>query len=195
MQKYLCGALAVMLLVSVVACSSGQPKLSLLENMLEQVQQISSYQLEAEMEIDGTTYHIKQWFAAPDKLRTVMSQPTGLEQIVLSSQGNSEAYYSVTREWVNLAQPDSGPFPWGMPLIMLLSEMAKNNSGTTDTFSSVKLAIKNHVDWDSCEIIISKKTKLPDSCTLVKGKESVTLKVSSLVLNPQLSDDLFKAGR
>jgi len=79
--------------------------------------------------------------------------------------------------------------------LLLLAELAKENTTITDTFSSVKLAVKAQSGWDNCEVVISKRTGLPESCTLVKGTDSVKLRVNSLVLNPRLAEDLFRLGR
>lgn len=195
MRNWLSGVLVVVLLMSVAGCSPRQTQSSLLEAMLEKVYDLESYQLEADMEIGGQIYQVRQWFLAPDKLRTTMYQSTGLEQIVVSVAGSSAAYYSATKEWVSIGEPNTGPFPWGMPLLLLLAEMAKENAAVTDTFSSVKLAIKAQAGWDSCEVVISKRTGLPESCTLVKGTDSVKLRVNSLVVNPRLAEDLFKLGQ
>ena len=195
MRRWISGLLIVVLLISLAGCSIRQTKTNLLEEMFETVYGMESYQIEADMEIGGQIYQIRQWFLAPDKLRTVMYQSTGLEQIVVSVAGSSRAYYSATKEWVNLGEPNAGPFPWGMPLLLLLAEMAKENTTITDTFSSVKLAIKAQSGWDNCEVVISKRTGLPESCTLVKGTDSIKLRVNSLVLNPSLAEDLFGFGR
>lgn len=195
MRHWVSGILVVVLLISVAGCAPRQTKTSLLDAMLEKVYELESYQLEADMEIGGQIYQVRQWFLAPDKLRTVMYQSTGLEQIVVSVSGSSVAYYSATREWVSLGKPNTGPFPWGMPLLLLLAEMAKENTTISDTFSSVKLVVKAQSGWDNCEVVISKRTGLPESCTLVKGTDSVKLRVNSLVLNPRLAEDLFRLGR
>lgn len=195
MRRWLSGILVVVLLISVAGCSVRQTKTSVLDAMLEKIYNLESYQLEADMEIGGHIYQVRQWFLAPDKLRTVMYQSTGLEQIVVSVSGSSVAYYSATKEWVSLGEPNAGPFPWGMPLLLLLAEMAKENITITDTFSAVKLVIKAQSGWDSCEVVISKRSGLPESCTLVKGTDSVKLRVNSLVLNPRLAEDLFRLGQ
>ena len=195
MRQWLCGVLVLALVISISGCSLRPDKASLLDAMLQTVYGLDSYQLEATMEIDGEIYQIRQWFAAPDKLRTVMYQSTGLEQIVISAAGSSAAYYSATKEWVSLGEPNAGPFPWGMPLLLLLAEMAKENTTITDTFSSVKLVVKGQSGWGNCEVVISKGTGLPESCTLVKGQDTVKLRVNSLVMDPSLAEDLFRLGR
>jgi len=181
--------------LSVVGCSTGQSKAEILEKMLDTISSITSYQLEGEIELGGQIYQLRQWFRGPDSLRTAMYQPSQLEQIVVSSGGDASAYYSATKQWIRISEPNQGPFPFGLSLLMLLGEMSKANTAVTDTFNSIKLSIPAQQGWDTCEVVISKRTGLPESCTLVKGNESVTLRVTSLVLNPRLGDELFLVGQ
>lgn len=195
MKKWLVRMLIVLVMLVSLGCSEQQTPFDLIQAMLDTIYGVEAYQLEAELEMDGETYQIRQWFLSPDKLRTVMYQPNTLEQIVVSSGGNVEIYYSATKQWMTLSEPESGPFPWGLPLLFLLAEMVKDNNAITDTFSSIKLAAKARQGWDNCEVVISKRTSLPESCTLVKGTNSVLLRFVSLVLDPKLSDNLFTSGR
>jgi len=194
-RKKLTWVLLFLVILSVVGCNSGQSKAEILEKMLDTISSITSYQLEGEIEQGGQIFQLRQWFVGPDSLRTAMYQPSQLEQIVVSSGGDASAYYSATKQWIKVGEPNQGPFPFGLPLLMLLGEMSKENTAVTDTFNSIKLNIPAQKGWDTCEVVVSKRTGLPESCTLVKGNESVTLRVTSLVLNPRLSDELFQMGQ
>lgn len=187
--------LCLVVLLSLPGCAGKGGQGTLLEAMLERVSDISTYQLEGEIEVGNETYRIQQWFASPDKLRTVMSQPKGLEQVILSADGKTHAYYSASSQWVSVGDPNDGPLPYGMPLLMLLAEMAKENVQITDTFSALKVSIRGATGWDTCEVVISKRTRLPESCTLVKGKDSVKIRITSLVTGVRFGDELFRTGQ
>ena len=67
MRRWISGLLIVVLLISLAGCSIRQTKTNLLEEMFETVYGMESYQIEADMEIGGQIYQIRQWFLAPDK--------------------------------------------------------------------------------------------------------------------------------
>lgn len=180
-------------LLSLPGCSGKGGQRTWLESMLLRVGEISSYQLEGVMEVGKETYRIQQWFSAPDKLRTVISQPRGLEQVILSANGKTHAYYSASKQWVSVGDPNAGPLPYGMPLLMALAEMAKENITITETFSTLKITVRGA--FDTCEVVVSKRTKLPEECTLVKGKDSVKIRITSLVTGVKFGDELFSRGQ
>ena len=195
MKRAMCIPFAMILVLLATSCSVKPSKEELLRSMVDRVSEVESYQLEAEVDVDGERFLMRQWFLSPDSLRTVVTGRSELEQILVLNQGKAHAYYSATRQWVALSEPDTGPFPWGMPLLFLLSEVAKGDVTITETFSSVKVSARGVEGWDRCEIVISLRSRLPEACVLTRGQHMVKVQILSFVSDFSLSQELFLPGR
>jgi outer membrane lipoprotein-sorting protein len=182
-------------LYMLMGCSLKPDREQLLESMLERAAGISSYQLEAELQIDGERFLLRQWYRAPDGLRTVVSHATGLEQIVVSAGGVTKVYFESDGKWVSLREGEEGPFSYGIPLLLFLTELARDETIVTETFSSIKISARGAGGWDHCEVVISLRSRLPVACTLTKGSHEVKIQIISLTENVRLSMDLFSTGQ
>lgn len=195
MKRAICAFFAILVVLLATSCSVKPSKEELLRSMVDKVSGIESYQLEAEVDVDGERFLMRQWFLAPDCLRTVVTDRSGLEQIVVLDQGKAHVFYSVTRQWVELSEPDTGPFPWGLPLLFMLSEVAKGDVTITETFSSMKVSARGVAGWDRCEIVISLRSRLPEACVITKGQHMVRIQILSFVSDVSLARELFLPGR